>query len=163
MTILFFIPLCIIAVYEAELDPSKNKWVKDWLSHPDEGLVGSAEDQDPEVDGEDAAKGLKIRSVPFSELITVFPDALHVGSSMSCLSRVLISAHFSPARRSLSRKSGISRRRLRSSRSSSRRRFEARMPMLKSYPNFLTQELLPYCTICLPMLRLMHDIRNTSG
>jgi len=77
MSVLFFIPLSVIAVYEAELDPAKNKWVKDWLSHPDEGLVGSAEYQDPEVDGEDATKGLKISVVPFAELIKVFPDTTH--------------------------------------------------------------------------------------
>ena len=78
MTVLFFIPLSTIALYEAELDPEKNKWVKDWLSHPDEGTIGGAEDQDPEVEGPDAVKGLQISKVPFAELISVFPDTLHV-------------------------------------------------------------------------------------
>ncbi|TCD69242.1 hypothetical protein EIP91_008345 [Steccherinum ochraceum] len=77
MSVLFCVPLSVIALYEAELDPAKNKWMKDWLSHPDEGLVGSAEYQDPEVDGEDAAKGLHISTVPFAELVKVFPDVTH--------------------------------------------------------------------------------------
>ena len=55
MSVLFFIPLVTIGIFEAELDPSKNKWVKDWLSHPDQGLDDSPEYRDPEVDGEDAA------------------------------------------------------------------------------------------------------------
>ncbi|KAH8094840.1 hypothetical protein BXZ70DRAFT_991717 [Cristinia sonorae] len=77
MSIVFFIPLAAIALFEAELDPSKNKWVKDWLSHPDQGVIGGAESQDPEVDGEDAERGLKISTVPFAELIEVFPDTTH--------------------------------------------------------------------------------------
>lgn len=74
MSILFFIPLAVIALFEAELDPSKNKWVKDFLSHPDQGLEDNPESQDPVVDGEDASKGLVISKVKFKELISVFPD-----------------------------------------------------------------------------------------
>ncbi|KAK7695378.1 hypothetical protein QCA50_000013 [Cerrena zonata] len=77
MSVLFFIPLAIIAVYEAELDPAKNKWMKNWLSQADEGLEDMPEFQDPEVDGEDAAAGLRISKVPFKELISVFPDVTH--------------------------------------------------------------------------------------
>lgn len=80
MGTVFFIPLALVALFEAELDPSKNKWVKDWLSHPDEGSEDTPENQDPEVDGEDAERGLKISKVPFKELITVFPDTTQVGS-----------------------------------------------------------------------------------
>lgn len=78
MLVLFCIPLVIIGLWEAELDPSKNKWVKDWLSHPDQGLEDSPEYRDPQVDGEDAAKGIKISVVPFEELVKVFPDSTHV-------------------------------------------------------------------------------------
>lgn len=78
MTTLFFVPLVVISVYEAELDPSKNKWVKDWLSHPDQGSDDNPEYQDPVVDGEDADKGLVISKIPFAEIIKVFPDTTHV-------------------------------------------------------------------------------------
>lgn len=39
--------------------------------------------QDPEVDGEDAAAGLRISKVPFKELISVFPDVTHVSDEIS--------------------------------------------------------------------------------
>ena len=77
MSVLFFIPLVTIGIFEAELDPSKNKWVKDWLANPDQGMDDSPEARDPEVDGEDAER-LKISKVPFEELIKVFPDTTHV-------------------------------------------------------------------------------------
>ena len=80
MLTLFCFPLAAIALYEAELDPSKNKWVHDWLAHPDQGLEDTPEYRDPEVDGEDAAKGLKISTVPFEELIKFFPDSTHVSA-----------------------------------------------------------------------------------
>lgn len=85
MLTLFFFPLATIAVYEAELDPSKNKWVHNWLSHPDQGLEDTPEYRDPEVDGEDAAQGLKISTVPFEDLVKVFPDLTHVSGSMLVL------------------------------------------------------------------------------
>ena len=78
MFTLFLLPLAVIGLYEAELDPSKNKWVSDWLSHADQGTADMPEYRDPEVDGEDAAKGLKISRVPFDDLIKVFPDTTHV-------------------------------------------------------------------------------------
>lgn len=78
MLALFFIPLGFIATFEAELDPSKNRWVKDWLSHPDQGMDDSPDAMDPEVEGEDATNGIKISTVPFDDLVKVFPDATHV-------------------------------------------------------------------------------------
>lgn len=77
MTVLFFVPLVAISVFEAELDPSKNKWVKDWLANPDQGMDDSPEARDPEVDGVDADR-LTISRVPFEELVKVFPDTTHV-------------------------------------------------------------------------------------
>ena len=78
MIVLFCIPLVIIAVYETQLDPSKNHWMNDWLSHPDQGLEDSPEYRNPEVDGDDGANGIKITTVPFEELVKVFPDTTHV-------------------------------------------------------------------------------------
>lgn len=92
MSTIFFIPLALIALFEAELDPSKNKWIKDWLTHPDEGSEDSPECQNPEVDGEDAERGLRITKVPFHELIKVFPDTTQVSLAMfsACRTDLLI-------------------------------------------------------------------------
>ncbi|KAL7282554.1 hypothetical protein ACG7TL_004025 [Trametes sanguinea] len=77
MSVVFFVPLCIIALYESQLDPSKNRWVKDWFSSPDEGGEDAPHFQDPEAEGEDAARGLKISKKSFQELIAAFPDTTH--------------------------------------------------------------------------------------
>jgi hypothetical protein len=82
MSTLFFIPLTAIAFYEAELDPSKNKWVKDWLSHPDQGLDDVPEHRDPVIDGPDATKGWQISKVKFDELVKLLPDTTHVSSCL---------------------------------------------------------------------------------
>jgi len=87
MLVLFFIPLSVIAVFEADLDPSKNRWVKDWLSHPDEGEEDDPQFQDPVVQGVDADRGLKISKVPFEQLVKQFPDTTH--SSEAVLLREL--------------------------------------------------------------------------
>ena len=41
-------------------------------------MADTPEYRDPDVDGEDAARGLKISRVPFEELVRVFPDTTHV-------------------------------------------------------------------------------------
>ncbi|KAI0082361.1 calcium activated cation channel [Panus rudis PR-1116 ss-1] len=76
MSILFFIPLAVIAIYEAELDPSRNKWVKDWFANSDQGIEDRPEIKDPVVE-EEAENGMQISKVSFSELISVFPDTTH--------------------------------------------------------------------------------------
>lgn len=78
MSILFFIPLTTIALYEAELSPSKNQWVKDWLSHPDQALDDVPEHRDPVVEGVDKDKGWEISRVKFEELVKMLPDTTHV-------------------------------------------------------------------------------------
>ena len=92
MTVIFFIPLMIIALFEAELDPAKNKWVKEWLAHPDQTLDDLPEHRDPEVDGLDAERGLKITRVKFDELVKMFPDTLHV--SLMCIASRFTSDSF---------------------------------------------------------------------
>ncbi|KAI0638379.1 hypothetical protein C8Q77DRAFT_1154034 [Trametes polyzona] len=82
MLTVFFVPLCMIALYEAQLDPSKNRWVKDWFSSPDEGGADAPHFRDPDVTGEDAARGLKISRKPFSELVAAFPDTTHSGEEV---------------------------------------------------------------------------------
>ena len=80
MRVVFFIPLCAILLYESHLDPARNRWVKDWFSSPDEGGEDAPHWRDPEVGGEDAARGLRISKVPFEELVAMFPDTTHVSA-----------------------------------------------------------------------------------
>ncbi|KAH9850782.1 hypothetical protein C2E23DRAFT_887118 [Lenzites betulinus] len=82
MQVVFFIPLCMIALYESQLDPAKNRWVKDWFSSPDEGGEEAPHLHDPEVNGADAARGLKISKKAFQELVSVFPDTTHSGEAV---------------------------------------------------------------------------------
>ncbi|KAI0751001.1 calcium activated cation channel [Daedaleopsis nitida] len=77
MRIVFFVPLCIIALYETQLDPAKNKWVKDWFSSADDGGENAPHYQNPEVNGEDAQRGFAISKVPFEDLVAMFPDTTH--------------------------------------------------------------------------------------
>ncbi|EED82653.1 predicted protein [Postia placenta Mad-698-R] len=77
MLVTFFVPLSIIALYEADLEPSKNKWIKDWLSNPDEGGEDAPEFENPDVHEDDAARGLKISKVAFEDLVKAFPDTTH--------------------------------------------------------------------------------------
>ncbi|KAI1796187.1 calcium activated cation channel [Ganoderma leucocontextum] len=70
----FFIPLCLIGLFESQFDPSTHRWMKDWFSSPDEGGEDAPHFQDPEVTGDNAERGLRISKVPFSELIKQFPD-----------------------------------------------------------------------------------------
>ncbi|KAH9833732.1 uncharacterized protein C8Q71DRAFT_838808 [Rhodofomes roseus] len=74
MMVLFCIPLCIIALYESELDPSKNRWVRDLFAYSDEGGEDTPEFENPSVHPDDFAKGLEISRVPFEELVKMFPD-----------------------------------------------------------------------------------------
>lgn len=85
MMVLFFVPLCAIALYEAELDPAKNRWVRDLFAHPDEGGEDTPEFENPGVHAEDAAKGLAISRVPFEELVRAFPDTTRVGDLFLCV------------------------------------------------------------------------------
>ena len=78
MLALFFVPLTVIAICEARLDPKKNQWVRAWLSEYDQGFYDTPDYRDPDVAPDDAAKGLRISVVPFDELVKVFPDSTHV-------------------------------------------------------------------------------------
>ncbi|KAG7097202.1 hypothetical protein E1B28_004573 [Marasmius oreades] len=70
MSIVFFIPLTLIAIYE--ITPrKKDGWVANWMQGNDHGDDDYAESRDPEIDDEN---GLSISKVPFMELIKVFPN-----------------------------------------------------------------------------------------
>ncbi|SRR6266404_1944058 len=78
MSVLFFIPMTMIALYEA-FSPKK-RWLDDLINGP---LLEDEDNplaRDPEVDGEDAENGLTISRVPFSELVKVFPNTHEVSS-----------------------------------------------------------------------------------
>jgi hypothetical protein len=85
MAVIFFIPLCCIALFETTLQSPKNNWMKNWLLNRDqaESSVDSegAASQNPQVDGEDAENGLQISSVKFSELVKMFPDTQQSGEA----------------------------------------------------------------------------------
>lgn len=80
MTVLFFIPMMVIALYESTL------WKKNWLDDFIDGTPLDGDDnpaaRDPEVDGEDARNGVAISTVPFSELVKVFPNTHQVSPNV---------------------------------------------------------------------------------
>jgi len=73
MSLLFFIPMTFIALHESILDPRKNQWMSNWVNGGFE-LDDTPEARDPQVDGEDADRGMKISTVPFAELVGVLPN-----------------------------------------------------------------------------------------
>jgi hypothetical protein len=79
MITIFFVPLALIAFYEASFH-AENAWTKNWLR----GVVSIEDDspliRDPEV-SVDECDGFEISKVPYEELIKAFPDTTQV----SCL------------------------------------------------------------------------------
>lgn len=80
MTVLFFIPMMAIALYESK------SWKKNWLDDFIDAAPLDADDSpaacDPDVDGEDARNGIAISTVPFSELVKVFPNTHEVSPNV---------------------------------------------------------------------------------
>jgi len=76
MTVLFFIPTTVVALYESS--PSKHRWLDDFINGTPLDEDDSPAACNPEVDGEDARNGLVISKVPFSELVEVFPNTYEV-------------------------------------------------------------------------------------
>ncbi|KAI0321937.1 calcium activated cation channel [Amylostereum chailletii] len=72
LTVLLFIPLTGIALFETT-GRRENEWLTAFFSGGFEDDDSPAA-RDPTVEGQDADQGLKISRVPFSELITVFPN-----------------------------------------------------------------------------------------
>jgi hypothetical protein len=72
MTILFFVPMAVIALYETT--SPKHRWLDDLIN----GMAWDEDDspaaRDPEVDEEDAGNNIVISRVPFSELVKAFPN-----------------------------------------------------------------------------------------
>lgn len=75
MTVVFFIPLVVIALVEAQLDVRASLIIRSMYDHVDEGEEDDPKNQDPETDHED---GMVISRVPFDELVKAFPNSYQV-------------------------------------------------------------------------------------
>lgn len=81
MSVLFFIPTTIIALYES-FSP-KQRWLNEFMNGTPLEDEDSPIARDPDVGGEDAANGLVISRVPYAELVKEFPN-IHE-SSETCI------------------------------------------------------------------------------
>ncbi|KAA1466592.1 hypothetical protein DENSPDRAFT_811729 [Dentipellis sp. KUC8613] len=73
MSVLFFIPITGVALYESTVGMQKYKWMAEFMDGSSSDF-DAPEDLDPEVDGDDADKGLAISKVSYADLIKVFPN-----------------------------------------------------------------------------------------
>ncbi|KAF8622048.1 hypothetical protein AX15_007201 [Amanita polypyramis BW_CC] len=73
MSFIFFIPLSIVAMYEAEREAKRGSWIERWLLGYENGEEDSPRTRNPEVD-DPTCPGKKISRVPFEELIRAFPN-----------------------------------------------------------------------------------------
>ena len=78
MTVVFFIPLLMIAFFEAHLDTSRNIFMREMFTAAQEGEEGNPENRDPEVEDEG---GMKISKESFEEIVKVFPNSFVVSPS----------------------------------------------------------------------------------
>jgi len=79
MIVLFFVPLLLIAFWETNLDPTTNRYTKNWFLESDDCDSGDEPAiQDPDVD---EPGGRTISKVPFAEIIKAFPDAKMSGET----------------------------------------------------------------------------------
>lgn len=76
MITIFFIPLAMIAFYEASFHP-ENAWTKNWLRGIDNIEEDTPQIRNPDM-ADDECNGLKISKVPYEELVKVFPDTQQV-------------------------------------------------------------------------------------
>ena len=83
MSVLFIIPLTVIALYESTLDGGQNAWVDNWLRGNDEAGDDSPSYRDPQLGDEE--NGLQISKVPFMELTKVFPNLTQVSAPDAAL------------------------------------------------------------------------------
>jgi len=91
MLVIFFIPLCCIALYEVTLQSPKNNWLKNWFLNRDQADSSTESEgaacQNPEVNGEDGESGLEISRIKFAELVKVFPNT-HQSSEATVLKEI---------------------------------------------------------------------------
>jgi hypothetical protein len=80
MTVLFFIPMMVVALYEST--PWKKNWLDDFIDWTPLDADDSPAARDPDVEGEDARNGIAISTVPFSELVEAFPNTHEVSPNV---------------------------------------------------------------------------------
>lgn len=90
MGVLFFVPMTVIALYES-FSP-KQRWLDEFINGAPLEDEDSPLARDPDVGGEDAASGLVISRVPFSELVKGFPNIHEVSpiSMFNCPCRQIV-------------------------------------------------------------------------
>src|SRR6267154_2650519 len=78
MSVIFFVPLCCIALFEVTFQSRKNNWLQIWLLNRDQSDASTdyegAACINPVVDGVDAENGLEISRFGFAEIVKVFPN-----------------------------------------------------------------------------------------
>lgn len=90
MSVIFFVPLCCVALYETTFQAPQNSWMKSWLLNRDQADLSmdpEAVSRNPQVDEEHARNGLEISRVKFSELVKVFPNT-HQSSEATILKEI---------------------------------------------------------------------------
>jgi len=84
MTIVFFLPLLIIGLAEAQLDARASRFMQSLFDSFDEGEEDDPENQNPKVENED---GSEISKMPFDQLVKDFPDS-HQSMEASILAEI---------------------------------------------------------------------------
>jgi hypothetical protein len=92
MTILFFVPLSLIALYESTRTRPKNGWLKHWLHSTEEGETVVRSYRDPEVQEGEGAERRVISKVKFDELVKHFPktEQVRIAHSKHCTNEAKI-------------------------------------------------------------------------
>ncbi|KAF8605353.1 calcium activated cation channel [Ceratobasidium sp. AG-I] len=72
MSIIFFIPLLMIAFFESYLDTNRNVFMRQMFTAAQDGEEEDPENKDPEVEDED---GMRISKKSFDEIVKAFPNS----------------------------------------------------------------------------------------
>jgi len=78
MSVVFFIPLVLVTLWESQLDAKKNAFMKNLFDGVEEGEGDDPANQDPSTDHEN---GLQISKTPFEELVKAFPNTYQSAES----------------------------------------------------------------------------------
>ncbi|KAF9534693.1 calcium activated cation channel [Crepidotus variabilis] len=73
MSVIFVVPLTLIALFESATDRRRHTWMDNWFRGNDEGAEDMPAHRDPTVN-DSHARGLEISKVPFEELVKTFPN-----------------------------------------------------------------------------------------
>ncbi|QRV87749.1 ion transport domain-containing protein [Ceratobasidium sp. AG-Ba] len=72
MLVVFFVPLALIALFEAHLDVKRNLFMRQMFTAAQDGEEEDPENRDPEVENED---GMRISKKSFDEITKAFPNS----------------------------------------------------------------------------------------